>query len=53
MKGNLHKKMMFDDGDVKKYITTNFSGWREWKKRRRRTVRRKMNKQTWYLLRED
>ena len=39
MKGNLHKKMTFDDGDGKRHIRNNFSGWRAWKRRRRRTVR--------------
>lgn len=53
MKGNLHKKMTFDDGDGKRHIKSCFNGWRAWKKRRCRTARRKMNRQIWLIGRED
>ena len=43
MKGNIHKKITFDDGDSKHYIKNDLKGWALSKRLDRKTVRRKMD----------
>jgi hypothetical protein len=45
MKGNIHKKITFEDSTEKKYIKSYFKGWRRAEIINRRLLRRRINAQ--------
>ena len=52
MKGNLHKKMTFEDKEEKRYIKKQFGSHRYFKTNNRRLYRKKMKEQLRAFMRD-